>query len=313
METSILTILKDLQENEEEEDVELLDLIKTLVKKTKVKPKIEPTPIKISTQSAKCSLNHLIDKEKVANFIALGMKSGMLDSRIEGIKFGTIALGSCSKSKNSKDFYNSFTTKIRIRDDKAITLRIFNNGSITITGCKFDDDGRKAVDIFIERVLMEPTKIKIKNYAITCINSGYDIGFEINPNNLYKTLIENYNIFVSFNDNYDAVKVVYMSNRSPFAINGVCQCYKDDVKKKKKKCAGKGNGCEQYKCKRVTISIFHSGKILIIGGSKKEQIKEAYDYINELLIHHYFDIVRSSLKKQINDKETTSKKILSYF
>jgi TATA-box binding protein (TBP) (component of TFIID and TFIIIB) len=311
MDTSILTILKDLQENDEEEDYELLDLIKTLEKKKKIKPKITPTAIKISTQSAKCSLNEIIDKEKVANFVAVGMKSGMLDKRIEGIKYGKIVIGSCSKK--SGDFYNSITTKIRIREDKAITLRIFNNGSITITGCKRKYDGKKAVRIFIENVLMSKTKIKIKDYKITCINSGFDIGFQINPSNLYKTLIENYKIFVSYNDNYDAVKVVYMSNAHPYAIDGVCQCYKDDEKHKKKKCGGKGTGDKQHSCKRVTISIFHSGKILIIGGISDAQIKEAYDYINKVLIHHYFDIVRTSIKKTIINSTVTSKKILSYF
>jgi TATA-box binding protein (TBP) (component of TFIID and TFIIIB) len=39
-------------------------------------------------------------------------------------------------------------------------------------------------------------------------------------------------------------------------------------------------------CKKVTVSIFESGKILITGATNFEQINEAYDYICKVLKEH---------------------------
>lgn len=311
MDSKILQIFKELQETSGDDDAEFLEFFKTLENKKKEKPKIKPTKLVISTQSAKCRLNQLIDRDMVAKFISDGIKSKMLDERIEGVKYKDIVMGSCAKNKKTGDFYNSMTIRVKIRENKTITLRIFKNGSITITGVKKKNDGKEAVQIFINSVLMS-SKIKIKDYKITCMNSGYDIGFEIDPNNLYKTLIKNSSIFVSYTDNYDAVKVVYMYNKEPFAKDGVCHCFKDE-EDKDKKCNGKGTGCGSKKCKKVTISIFRSGKILIIGGRLMKQLKMAYTHINKFLITHYHDIVRYSIKKSLINSPEETKKILSYF
>ena len=48
-----------------------------------------------------------------------------------------------------------------------------------------------------------------------------------------------------------------------------------------------GNG----NCKRITIAIFQSGRILITGGRNREQISKSYNFINRVLKEN-FDIVR---------------------
>ena len=54
--------------------------------------------------------------------------------------------------------------------------------------------------------------------------------------------------------------------------NGICNC--DEI------CTGKGlNGS----CKKITIAVFNSGKIIITGGRNYKQCKEAYEFINKIL------------------------------
>ena len=56
---------------------------------------------------------------------------------------------------------------------------------------------------------------------------------------------------------------------------GVCQC--------NNQCNGKGSGCGDGECKRITIAIFNSGKIIITGGKTMEQLTISYNFINSIL------------------------------
>ncbi len=55
----------------------------------------------------------------------------------------------------------------------------------------------------------------------------------------------------------------------------MCQCTK--------RCNGKGTGHGNGECKRITIAIFNSGKIIITGGKTLEQLTLSYKFINSIL------------------------------
>ena len=46
---------------------------------------------------------------------------------------------------------------------------------------------------------------------------------------------------------------------------------------------GKGSGCGDGQCKKVTIAVFKSGKVIITGGRNKEQINESYRFITNFI------------------------------
>ena len=71
-----------------------------------------------------------------------------------------------------------------------------------------------------------------------------------------------------------------------YNANGVCQCTK--------KCNGKGLGNKDGDCKRITIAIFNSGKVIITGGNTLNQLCISYDYINSIL--------KNKKKYMINNK-----------
>tara|TARA_B110000902_G_C14093160_1_gene507689 strand:+ start:52 stop:357 length:306 start_codon:yes stop_codon:yes gene_type:complete len=75
---------------------------------------------------------------------------------------------------------------------------------------------------------------------------------------------------------YPGINVKYYYN-----INnntGICNC--------SKYCDGKGTGDGDGKCKRITIAIFESGKILITGKITKMHLKLTYNFITVLMINN---------------------------
>ena len=69
---------------------------------------------------------------------------------------------------------------------------------------------------------------------------------------------------------YPGVNIKYYFN-SINNHNGVCKCIN--------KCNGKGKNC----CKKITIAVFNSGKIIITGGQSYEHLNIAYDFINQII------------------------------
>jgi TATA-box binding protein (TBP) (component of TFIID and TFIIIB) len=61
-----------------------------------------------------------------------------------------------------------------------------------------------------------------------------------------------------------------------------------------KSCKGQGNGNGEGECKRITMSIFRTGKIIITGARKMEQIETAYNFLNNILKKHYSKVLIKS-------------------
>ena len=111
----------------------------------------------------------------------------------------------------------------------------------------------------------------INDLETVLINSDFDIGSEINREILHRHIIEN-GFLSSFEPcNYPGVNIKYYMN--PLRNNyGICDC--------EKPCNGKG---KDNSCKRITIAVFKSGKIIITGGRNKNQIQTAYEFITEFI------------------------------
>ena len=107
----------------------------------------------------------------------------------------------------------------------------------------------------------------------------------INRDNLANILINKLNLSVNFDcENYPGVKLQYFYNTKSNS-KGICNC--------EKKCIGKGDGISLNSCKKITISTFQSGKIIITGGRTIEHINTAYNYFNSTLEKYYNEIVKS--------------------
>ena len=184
------------------------------------------------------------------------------------------------KKKEKKYFYNQVTLHIWL--GKRINMKIFNNGRIQMTGIKKESQGYETIELFIKEInkISDENKIKIFNefniqqiepIETVLINSDFDIYSEVNREMLHRLIVE-HGYYSSYEPcTYPGVNIKYYYN--PIKRNfGICDC--------EKPCNGKGKG---NTCKKITIAVFKSGKIIITGGRNKQNINSAYQFITEFI------------------------------
>ena len=211
--------------------------------------------------------------------------------------------------KDNENFYNSCSIIVKGGQDlKCVNIKLFNNGKITLTGAKEEFDGyhatnvllqelKKSREIFINNTEQDFDKFKINNYRITMINSDFSTYFKVDLLKLL-TILNNskHQLFTKFNpEKYRGLIIGYYWNTEKPKQDGLCKCTV--------KCNGKGCGTGNGKCKKVTISVFKSGRIIITGGQKVKQIEDAYSVINEILKNNYTEIVKLSILDYIDEEE----------
>ena len=217
--------------------------------------------------------------------------------------------GRQKKKKDNEHFYNSCSIIVKgSLHIKCVNIKLFNNGQITLTGSKEELDGymatcvlldemKKEKGIFIDMIEEDINKLQIVNYKITMINSDFDTNFKIDLLKLLNILnTKDKELFTKFNpEKYRGLIIGYYWNTDKKIQDGKCLC--------KNKCNGKGIGYGDGECKKITISIFKSGSIIITGGRLIKQIEDAYQSINNILKENYHDIMKLSILDFIDEDE----------
>jgi len=217
--------------------------------------------------------------------------------------------GRQKKVKDNEHFYNSCSIIVKASlNIKCVNIKLFNNGKITLTGSKNEFDGyhsccvllnemKKKENIFLIPENPDFNNIDIENYKITMINSDFDTNFKIDLLKLLNILNNNEKeLFTKFNpEKYRGLIIGFYWNTDKKIQDGKCLC--------KCKCNGKGTGTGIGQCKKITISIFKSGSIIITGGRLVKQIEDAYFSINEILKKYYHSIIKLSILDFINENE----------
>jgi len=192
----------------------------------------------------------------------------------------------------SKSFFNQSTIVLRrkINEGKAdygwkeVNVKLFANGGIQMTGVTSDIFARDAIEWLLNviRSLPESPFAKpavIDRFSVQLINTDYSLNKFINQDALHKLLINEYNLFSMLE------KTIYQGVNTKFFYNianpgtGICQC--------KNFCKGQGSGNGEGECKRITMSIFRTGKIIITGAREIKQIEATYDFLNKVFDKHH--------------------------
>ena len=187
------------------------------------------------------------------------------------------------KIKPRKYFYNQLTIHVfnETKANDRINVKIFNNGRIQMTGINNEFQGDNTIQILCYEFNLLKEKEKyfdtegciqsIEDLETVLINSDFDIGFPINREILHRLIIDT-GYYSSYEPcNYPGVNIKYY--RNPLRQNfGICDC--------EKPCNGKG---KNDTCKRVTVAVFKSGKIIITGGRNKSDISVAHKFITEFI------------------------------
>ncbi len=194
----------------------------------------------------------------------------------------------------SKSFYNQSSMVLRRKINqndplkegwKEVNVKVFANGGIQMTGVTSEEFAKDTAYFLLdilkglkENPFEETDKVGINRFSVQLINTDYELNKLINQDALHKILINEYNLFSMLE------KTIYQGVNTKFFYNtknpksGICEC--------EKTCKGQGSGEGESECKRITMSIFRTGKIIITGARKIDQINAAYNFLNNVFTKH---------------------------
>jgi len=144
--------------------------------------------------------------------------------------------------------------------------------------------------------------IKETDYKVCLINTDFEVNTKIKREHLYGVLVDKQKNLCSYvPEMYPGVKLQYLWNRNR-NHNGNCRCYpQENDTFLQKYCVGNGSGTEQFACKKITIAIFQSGRIIITGASF-EQIEDAYSYIVRIIKENFDKVHKKQLDPELIQK-----------
>ncbi len=281
----------------ESDNVELIKLrkyFKCLRETDSDKCPEEPSRIMISTISASCTISRILN-------IPL-LRSEFDNKMIEDPTYFIVSMAELRKKRSGlKEMSNSVRVKMRARPSgKIITILLFRNGRMTITGANSAEYGLKSAERLLEEIQKYPavyydvdsTLLKVNDYTVTLINAGFCVNFIINQFRFYEILINQYKMFVTFNQElYQGLKVTFAWNTSSAEKDGVCRCSKTCITRRGNNGTGNGEG----DCRTITVAIFQSGEVLITGSASLDQMCDIYDIFIGIIRKHYCDIVTISI------------------
>ncbi len=233
--------------------------------------------LRISTITCILQISSDIDLKKIYDSVPITKYIPFIEYGSDNIPkgFSKKMLKKKRKKTKKKSFYNQATIHV-VHDKKIMNVKLFNNGKIQITGLKEIDQGPILIQTLIE-YLQDLSILDydtfLMNHKLVLINSDFDIGYEINREVLHKEIID-MGIYSSYEPCiYPGVNIKYFMNTNNF--DGICNCLE--------MCNGKGRADGDGDCKKVTIAVFKSGKIIITGGQTTEQLETAYRFIKNFI------------------------------
>ncbi len=200
---------------------------------------------------------------------------------------------------SEKTFFNQSTLVIRKkREDgdgfKEVNMKLFENGGFQMTGVTSEGFSKNVVLWLIDHLkqLKEPIAekpLEIAKFSIQLLNSDYKVNAMVKRDELHRILTSQYRLFSTLETTiYQGVNTKYYYNEEATSGSkkGICHCPRP--------CTGQGDGKSIGNCKRVTISVFQTGSIIITGARNQNQLDEAYEYINGILLTHQKDVLKNN-------------------
>tara|TARA_B100000242_G_scaffold288991_1_gene258046 strand:+ start:347 stop:1948 length:1602 start_codon:yes stop_codon:yes gene_type:complete len=194
--------------------------------------------------------------------------------------------------------------------DLTIIANIMKNNRDELQDLMLDGEEH---DILEYDFISNTQNLKLKNTKIELINSDFCVNFIINNSKLHQLIKTKYNVFSSYEPNdYPGVKNKFCWNHQKIGAKdqGICTCKPHCVERGKKSI-----------CTQITISVFQSGSIIITGSKTIQQIKDAYNFIINILNDNYEHIKGKSeneaqnvkIQEKINNNRKIMRKKQLYF
>jgi len=257
---------------------------------------------RVSTITCNAKVGVTVDMNKFfdnVNIVDLASIRSETDSGCIWVEFGKNTRGVYPKPRKElgaerKCFDNQVTVIYKLKTYFP-NIKVFRNGSIQMTGIRTKEDGELACSQIAQEIdrMQQPQdpentareRVKASEFTVRMINCDFGVPYKVKRKKLHTILISaDYNNVCSFQPvDYPGVKLqYYWNNDEKYAKNGVCRC--------PSQCFGKGTSFGQGQCKKVTVSIFDSGKILITGANSFYQVNSAYRYIRDVIKDNEDDV-----------------------
>ena len=268
------------------------------------------SPIRVSTMVSTAHVGCIINLEalfeQVRPISYWDLNDGILKMEYRSIKKGISWKDILQKTEDAEKkekktfFFNQATIVIRREiaplNWKEINIKLFRNGGVQMTGVRSDEMSWDAIRWLVghiqanytDKPVFEET-VGIHKMQTQLVNTDFSIGAKIRRDALHKVLREKYFLSVSYDPAiYQGVKTKYFYNaeRPTGCPPGLCPC--------EKLCKGTGDGSALGACKKITISPFQTGQIIITGARTIDQINEAYEFMKRLFIEHVDEIIRKN-------------------
>jgi hypothetical protein len=201
-----------------------------------------------------------------------------------------------SKRKIKNAFYNCFALVVRVKFNTQfyeIHIKVFNTGKIEIPGILNSDIlniVKQDLLLYIQPFISTPLKyINDEVETNVLINSNFNCGFYINRDKLYNILRSNkYNIETAFEPcSYPGVKCKFYYNNEygldPTKQNGLIERMDHSMTVRKLQ--------ETKKYTEISFMIFRTGSCLIVGNCSEEILRFIYEFIKQILLNEYHNIV----------------------
>ena len=220
------------------------------------------------------------------------------DNGIIKMEHKQIIYGICDKDIftnrkiSQKGFANHSSIIIRKKIDesqpdspwKECNIKLSDSGSIQLTGVPSEQFARESIELLLDIIKTLPespfqSKPSIERLQLCNINTDYELlNVCINQDALHKILLNTYNLCSSLEKTiYQGINAKYYYNTHN-TTDGICGC--------KNICEGDGMGDGEGQCKKITMCIFRTGKIIITGGRILKHIDTVYNYLNSIFERH---------------------------
>lgn len=276
---------------------------------------IKPTPLRISTMTVTghlgCApdLNRLYTQGAFIPYWWIG--EGILKIELGKDKKGQSNEDILHEStREKKRFFNQSSLVFRVCLDpslplyKEVNIKLFKNGGFQMTGISSEAMARLALTRFIEvnagRGIWPDPGPYLKLFDIRMMNSDYSIGTSIRRDRLHKLLVETYGLWSSYEPTiYQGVNTKFFWNKSRSASlsPGICVCPDP--------CAGNGDGYSIGNCKKITISPFRTGSIIVTGAKNMEQLQDTYEFMNKVFRDNADLVLREEAEAPVTKAKTS--------
>lgn len=258
-----------------------------------------PKNVEISTMSLRCYFGTPFMRNNIFKYIILEEETIIAVKCNDGLRcIEGYKLKFKSTNKNSKtNFHNQNTIIMKVREDKYANIKLFKNGSIQMTGCKYLSDGNIVINKLIKKLsesvyiqnsintdtldeikfIKDASKLSVDKFQIDLINSDFAMNYLNRKESLFE-LLKSYNVLCRLFEKHSCVNVKY-------------------------KVQNISNKKNAPKMTNVAIFVFQTGKIIITGAKTPEHVRDAYRFIVKFMNMHKHKIIKNNLNLLLNSND----------